>query len=219
MTGTLRAMMRALIRSVRRLSRGFGTRASGLPVVAVALVALGGCTTPGSVTVLSAAPAATPLGQSYAWGPRVPGGAPAADNDIVRSRIEASANRVLAAKGYRLAAPDTAQLLFAYHIGLQQKTGTRVDQSTSMGVPVGMTCGRHRCTGGWGWGYYGPPQTSVTTYDYTEGSLIVDAVDRASGKLAWRAVYRQRIDAKSAEQERIDRAVDAALKTLPAAAG
>lgn len=193
---------------------------AGICAAAVGLLALAGCATGGKVMVLTEGPA-VPLGHSYAWQAMGQGqhGSPLVDNDIIRGRIESSANRVLQAKGYHMAAPASADVLIAYHIGLQQKTETRVDQAPSMGVPTGMVCGRQRCATGWGWGYYGPPETSVRTYDYIEGSLIIDAVDRASGKLVWRALYREKIDTKSAEPARIDRVIDNAMKTLPAAAG
>jgi hypothetical protein len=186
---------------------------------AAGLLALAGCASGGKVTVLSDAPN-SPLGQSYAWASTRPDfqgqGSQVADNQIVRNRLEGSVNRVMQAKGYRAADATQADVLMSYHVGLQQKTETRVDSTPYMGGP--MMCGRFGCGGAWNWGYYGPPETSVSTYNYTEGQLILDAVDRRSNKLLWRSVYQDKITSKSADQAAIDKAVDQALKDLPPAA-
>jgi hypothetical protein len=197
-------------------------RVSVLAACAAATLVLAGCASGGKVSVLTDAPN-VPWGQSYAWAQArqdfTGQGSAVADNQIVRGRLEAAIGRNLQAKGYRAAAdPGQADVLMSYHVGLQQKTETRVDSTPSMMAPVGMGCGRYGCHGGWSWGYYGPPETSVSTYNYTDGQLIIDAVDRRSNKLLWRTIYQDKVTSKSADQAAIDKAVDQAMKAAPPAA-
>ena len=189
------------------------------PVFLAAAVAAGlmlaGCESPGGqVSVLSGqAPLA---GSTYAWAPDAqPGsGDPRVDNDIIRERIKIAVDTNLAAKGYSQVAPGQAKLLVAYHIGLQNKTDY---SATSMGAPGGgMACGRRGCIGGYGWGMYGAPMdVDVRSINYTEGAVMLDLVDAASGKLAWRATSQKRVDQKDATQDGLNAIVADMVKTLP----
>jgi hypothetical protein len=185
---------------------------------AVAALWLGACESPGGkVTVLSAGAAAVPVGATYAWAPTEQAGSgdPRVDNDIVRDRLKTAIDANLAAKGFRQASPRSAQLLVEYHIGLQNKTDTQV--TTYGGGPTrGVACGRRGCVGGYGWGAYGAPvDVDVSHIDYVEGTLMLDLVDRASGKLAWRATSQKRLDAKDADQAGVTAIVGDMVKTLP----
>jgi Domain of unknown function (DUF4136) len=176
-----------------------------------ALLLLSGCET-GKVTVL-AEQAGAQIGRTYAWHPAagLRQGSPQVDNDIIRGRIEGAIDRTLAAKGYtRVASPAEADLLVAYHVGVREKTDVRVDQT----APMGMACGHYRC-GGWGWGYYGAPTTSVSTYTYHEGNLMIDFTDSHSDKLVWRAVNQGQVSSKTSEQQNIDKIVTKTLEALP----
>lgn len=186
---------------------------------AIALsLTLAGCESPGGkVSVLSGqAPLA---GSTYAWAPDAqPGsGDPRVDNDIVRERIKTAVDTNLAAKGYRQVDSGQAKLLVAYHIGLQNKTDY---SATSMGAPGGgVACGRRGCVGGYGWGMYGAPMdVDVRSINYVEGALMLDLIDTASGKLAWRATSQKRVDEKDATQDGLNAVVADMIKTLPAGA-
>ncbi|WP_165187112.1 DUF4136 domain-containing protein [Caulobacter soli] len=180
-----------------------------------ACLPLVGCESPGGkVSVLSGqAPLA---GSTYAWAPDgQPGsGDPRVDNDIIRERIKTAIDTNLAAKGYSQVAPGQAKLLVAYHIGLQNKTDY---SATSMGAPGGgVACGRRGCIGGYGWGMYGAPMdVDVRSINYTEGAVMLDLVDAASGKLAWRATSQKRVDEKDATQDGLNAIVADMVKTLP----
>ena len=71
--------------------------------------------------------------------------------------------------------------------------------------------------GGWGWGYYGPPPL-VTSQEisYTEGALVIDMLQRSTGKLAIRAVGRD-TDVTQADlsDEGIQKIVAKMLSGLP----
>ena len=190
-----------------------------LAAAAVACLAMAGCESPGGkVTVLNGATSVAP-GSTYAWAPGADpgGGDQRVDNDIIRDRIKTAVDTNLAAKGYRqVSNPAQAQVLVAYHIGLQNKTDYSVD---TMGAPMGggMACGRRGCVGGYGWGMYGAPMdVDVRSINYVEGALMLDLVDTSTGKLAWRATSQKRVDAKDADQAGLNAIVADMTKSLPA---
>lgn len=193
-----------------------------LAAAAVAGLSLAACESPaGKVSVLSAnSPAVTP-GATYAWAPAQPGsGDPRVDNDIIQTRIKSAVDSALAAKGYRqVADAATAQLLVSYHIGLQNKQDTQV---TTMGGPMGppaVACGIRGCIGGYGWGMYGAPMdVDVQNINYVEGTLMLDLVDRSTGKLAWRATSQKRVDQSDTTQQGINAVLVDLTKTLPGVA-
>jgi hypothetical protein len=98
------------------------------------------------------------------------------DNSLVRKRIDQMVRQQLAKKGLReVGTKDSPDLLVHYWVGLKEKQ--RVE---STGPAVGVY-GR-RGPYGWGGGYSG-----VTTYEYTEGTLIIDLVTPEKQELVWRA--------------------------------
>jgi Domain of unknown function (DUF4136) len=92
------------------------------------------------------------------------------DNSFVRKRIEVMVGQQLTAKGLRqVGLEDHSDLLVHFWIGVKDKQ--RVES----------TEGRY----GWRDGYYGG---NVTTYEYQEGTLIVDLVESSKKDLVWRAM-------------------------------
>lgn len=188
---------------------------AGLTAAALSLAA---CESPGGkVSVLSGDTVRVAPGSTYAWAPgaRPGAGDPRVDNDIIQGRIKAAVEGALAAKGYRLVSdPNSATLLVQYHIGLQNKTDTRVDTFGPPAPP--MACGLRGCIGGYGWGMYGAPMdVDVRNINYVEGTMMLDLVDRASGKLAWRATSQKRLDQSDADQAGVNAIFADMVKTLP----
>ena len=98
------------------------------------------------------------------------------DNSLVRKRLEQMVGEQLSVKGLQqVSTGDKPDLLVHYWIGMKDKQ--RVE---STGPAVGVYGGR----GPYG---YGAGYSGVTTYEYTEGTLIVDLVTPASNELVWRA--------------------------------
>ncbi len=187
-----------------------------IPLMVAAMAAclpLTGCESPGGkVSVLAGS---TPLaGSTYAWAPvQSGGGDPRIDNDIMRERIRTAIDTNLAAKGYMQVDPSKAKLLVSYHVGLQNKTDY---SATSMGGGPGMACGVRGCIGGYGWGMYGAPMdVDIRSINYTEGAVMLDLADAASGKLAWRATSQKRVDQSDATQDGLNAIIADMVKTLP----
>ncbi|HKT33493.1 MAG TPA: DUF4136 domain-containing protein [Nitrospira sp.] len=100
------------------------------------------------------------------------------DNSLMQKRIESAVVRQLVAKGLRQVSIDEPQdLRVHYWVGVQDK-----QRLESSGPTVGVARGPG---GGYGWGAgYGG---GVTTYEYREGTLILDLIEPANKQLVWRA--------------------------------
>jgi len=158
-------------------------RALAIAAVPLAcLVAAAGC---GSLRVVVDRDTAIPIppGSTWAWGPeptekRPEELDPRVNNSIIHGRVKRAVESVLAQKGFRQTDPNLADFLVAYRIGVREAR-QMVTQTVPVGPPVW----------GWGWGYYGPPPM-VTSREitYTEGALIIDFIQRSTGKLAFRSI-------------------------------
>lgn len=188
---------------------------SALAAASLGVTACG--TSGGDVSVLKSSTVAVAPGSTRAWAPGAqPGsGDKRIDNDIIQGRIKAAVEGALAGRGYRqVFDPSAANLLVQYHIGLQNRTETRVD---TFGGPMGpAACGIRGCIGGFGWGMYGPPMdVDVRNINYVEGTVMLDLIDRASGQLAWRATSQKRLDQSDADQAGVNAIFADMVKTLP----
>ena len=102
------------------------------------------------------------------------------DNSLTRKRIETGVSRELTKKGLREVKMDERpDLLVHYWLGTKDKQ--RV-QGTTSGPTGGYYGGYYG--GGYGWG---ANYNTVTTYEYTEGTLVVDLVEPVKKELQWRA--------------------------------
>ena len=99
------------------------------------------------------------------------------DNSLMHKRIESAVVGELAKKGLRQVRLDEPQdLLVHYWVHIQDK-----QRLESTGPTVGVA----RYPGGYGWGAgYGG---GVTTYEYKEGTLILDLIEPTNKQLVWRA--------------------------------
>jgi Domain of unknown function (DUF4136) len=105
------------------------------------------------------------------------------DNSLTRKRIETGVSRELTKKGLQEVKMDEhPDLLVHYWLGTKDKQ--RV-QGTTSGPNVGYYgAGGGYYGGGYGWG---ANYNTVTTYEYTEGTLVVDLVEPTKKELQWRA--------------------------------
>ena len=204
-----------------RLSSILSSAALGV-VLATGLVACGP-TDYSSVTVLAEP---TPVvGTTFAWKTVPPQTsqemAVGIDNPIFRQRVETAFNAAMTAKGYRqVADAASADLVLAYRVGVQQKSQLEATTVGGGGYYGGMgMCGGFGCGGGWGWGYYGPPQTSVTQINYNEGGLMLDVMNAKTDTLEWRSLYKNRVNSGDATQANLDAIATRVLASLPNAGG
>jgi hypothetical protein len=106
-----------------------------------------------------------------------------APNDITDRRIRSAIDGEMAAKGFTTTTTNPDLVIF-YHVGLEDKVDV-----TDWGYSYAST-GRY-----WGWN-----TRNVDTYNYQEGSLIVDFVDMESKVLVWRGTAQQVLGDLSPEE-------------------
>ena len=139
---------------------------------------------------------------SYTWKAVSPPGAAETamyDQVLTEKRIHHAFDSVMDKKGYYLGDP-VAGLQLHYHIIVENKDARPTEPSEY-----------ENCT------YW--VRTETDSYEYEDGTLIIDVVDAASGCLVWRsrAVAILYDLHRSNVQKALDKAAAKMLKTLPAA--
>lgn len=98
---------------------------------------------------------------------------PFARNSLLDKRIRHAVERELGARGYRLGGDGRADFYLRYYVILKDRT-------------------RIQGYGHGPYGFYGHPYrwgghtSNISTYNYQEGTLIVDMIDASTHELAWR---------------------------------
>lgn len=146
---------------------------------ALSVLPLAACQSSGSeVSVLQSPGVPLSPRASYAWAPQ-PAAADARITGDVQAKVKSAVDSALAAKGYRAVAdPAAAQVLVSYRLGLEDRVRSQVE----MGSGAPDHCGTRGC---------GEGPVDVSQTPFVEGMLSLELTDRASGKLAWRAVSRK----------------------------
>jgi len=132
-------------------------------------------------------------------------------DSLVVQRVKNAVNAELKAKGLMMT-PINPDFLIAEHLGKRGQV-----QVIDWGYDYGRGgYGGHR--GGYRGGYREPG--GVSTYEYEEGSLILDFVDAKSKKLIWRGAAKaqvQNVDTPEKSEKLINKAVKEILKEYPPA--
>ena len=182
-----------------------------IPTALLLLVACGGAT----VQTDRDASVPVPQGATWAWGRTERTYEPERDrmaNDPeLTGLINAAMEQEMAARGYRMVDTSQATLLVHYHLGARRQ---REETSDVTNVAPGP-CTSDYCRARYNWGTWGMPERNFGVTEYREGMMLVDVVDRASGKVAWSALYKTRIDNPATTlEERQRRVTDAVHRTL-----
>jgi len=162
----------------------------------------------GKVVVLESSAWAVAPGSTWTWAPTTTAGDPRLDNDILQDRLRLAVEAALAAKGLRrVDAGAPARYVVSYHVDVDR----RVDVRTVPNVHAGPTvCGWRGCVRGVVYG-----GSSVDVRQYAEGTLVLDVVDRATGKLVWQAASKKKVTPKDAEQGKLNAVVADMTRGLP----
>lgn len=154
--------------------------------------------------IQSSSPALT-HGATFAWAPMRAFGTgvpdPAIANEIAVERLRTTTESVLEARGYRLTDnPAEADLLVAYTVVMQPETDTKLKAD-------GVGCGRPFCpTGG---------DYRLDASQHTQGTLVLDLVERATGRLVWRATSKKRVTGKDVSEAKLTALLRDMTKALP----
>jgi hypothetical protein len=150
--------------------------------------------------------------QTYAWYPSgsLPTGDPRLDNPLLHARIEAAVNRTFVARGYVQVQGRTPDFYVNYHLSTEQRLDVRTMNRVYLGGP------HERNWGGAGWGGVGWAETVVDQYE--EGTLLIDLIDVAARRLAWRGSGTRRLSRSPQSDQltqRVNEAVDEILVQFP----
>ena len=159
---------------------------------------------PAKVNVIQSPSAALGEGSTFAWAPVPARGFglpdPQIANEITADRLARLTEVTLANKGYRqVADPSQADLLVAYTIVILPEAGVRVTNN-------GAGC---------------PPLCAASDFNldiqhFTQGTLVLDLIERASGRLVWRATSEKRVTGKDVTQPKLEALLNKMTKSLPA---
>lgn len=139
---------------------------------------------------------------TYDWGPAdaLPTGDPRLDNNpFFRDYLMGAVEKQLAANGYRRVAGGTPELLLHYHANITQRF--EVHGIEPQNYP---SC---------------QPNCEPSLVEYEEGTIVLDVINAATGKLIWRAWaqdnIRGMIDDQDAMQQHITRSVTKMFEEFP----
>ena len=140
--------------------------------------------------------------------------APAAKGQTLSPSSEAalrdSLRTELNARGIKETTSGKADLAVVRHVFLEEKVA--VQQYTDWGYGYG---------GGWpyGYGYYsmwaGAPRTYTDVNEYTQGTLVLDFVDRRTNKLAFRGTGKAVVGGPESNARKIQEAVSKIVAEMP----
>jgi hypothetical protein len=167
-----------------------------------------------------------PAGATYSYPPEDHSNDPQADptqsNTIVQGRIQRAIDAQLTKKGYkRVFDLDQAEFVVRYFWNVRRDT-QMVTQTVPMGGPMMMGPGMGMPMGwgmgyGWGWGWGGGFATTMAPVTITEGTFILDLVDKDTRKLAWRATWQGEPKGRAPTQAELNDGAADLLAKVPAA--
>ena len=138
--------------------------------------------------------------QTYTWG-EIPGVDDILTQDpLLKKRFVASIDNYLQSRGYRMVAPDQADVLVVIQAGVNEKM-----QIIDWGYPGGYYGRPYGWHGGYGYG--SPFGSRIDVSYYEEGTLIVDIVENAKKQLIWRGLGKGIVQ-RYADHAKLQAAVD-----------
>jgi uncharacterized protein DUF4136 len=128
-------------------------------------------------------------------------------NSLMRKRIEGAVARELAKKGLREVEVDqNPDLLVHYWMGVKDKQ--RIDTT-------GPAMGAYGWHGRYG---YGAGYSGVSTYEYRQGTLIMDLIEGTKKELVWRATIVANLEENPTENIELgNKAIARAFEEYPPA--
>ena len=187
------------------------------PAAAAFLALAAGC---GPSISSTKSPTLLPGTGTYAWGGALAVGEAGQGYTIVnqklRLRILTAIDSGLAGKGYRKVDSSSAQFQARYAVGVKTTSADVPVVNAGPDAPVPMTsCNSGGCWNGWDYGYNSSSDPAFAGITEREAGVVLELLDRKTGAVAWRGVYRDDATGKAPTPERIQKAVGQLLKTLP----
>ncbi|WP_283419964.1 DUF4136 domain-containing protein [Sphingopyxis sp. Geo48] len=157
------------------------------------------------VEVIQSSSPALAKGATFAWAPMRAFGTgvpdPAITNEIAVDRLRTTTEAMLETRGYRLTEdPAEADLLVAYTVIMQPETGGKLKaDGADCGLPFCPTAGDYR----------------LDASQHTQGTLVLDLIERETGRLVWRATSKKRVTGKDVSEAKLTVLLRDMTKALP----
>ena len=120
-------------------------------------------------------------------------------NTLFTNRVVNALENELELKNYKKTSKENADLIFVFHSSAKEKS----DIQTSFGLS--SFGGRRYGTG--------MMMSTTNTYEYTEGTLVIDALNPKNKKIVWRGIGVKELKEKDTPVQRTE-AVNAAIKKI-----
>jgi len=136
-------------------------------------------------------------------------------NDFDKSRIESAFGDEFKKRGFTLV-ESGGDMLVSLFIVVEDKTEQRATTTSSSPGMYGDYYGGFYGSGpGWGWGpTYS--NTTVSNYEYTVGTLVIDVFDKANEQLIWESIGKGTVDDNPQTRDKnIPKAVAKIMKDFP----
>ncbi len=121
------------------------------------------------------------------------------NNTLFSDRVLNALESDLELKNYKKSSKADADLIFVFHVATKEKS----DMQATYGLSGGYR----------GYRRGGMMMSTTHTYDYTEGTLVIYALDPKTKKIVWRSIGVKELSDKKTPQERTQE-VNAAIKII-----
>jgi hypothetical protein len=157
-----------------------------------------------------------PVGATYAYPPEDHSEENPADpsqtNTIVQTRIQKAVDGELARKGYkRVYDVEQAEFVVRYFWNVAKSTQMVTTTTPVVDPYMGYGWGYGY---GWGWGYTGYATTTMPV-TVSEGTFVLDLVDKDTRKLAWRATWQGEPKGRAPTQEELNEGAANLMAKVP----
>ena len=126
---------------------------------------------------------------------------------LTQSRIATALNAQMVKKGYIAAEPEKADFIMSFHTHVTNKQQIVTDYQMMGYYPM------------YGFGFGGAMAVPVQSeYNYKEGMIVIDALDRTGKNIFWQAVATDELQTFNTPEERIQyiyNVVDSSMKSFP----
>ncbi len=134
------------------------------------------------------------------------------ENELIAARIRAAISANVEDAGYRKVDDSgRADLLVAWHLVLDEKMSVT---TTGGGGYYGAYGRGYWGRYGYGGGGYGMSTSYTTVNEWTEGTLVIDVIDRENDILIYRATAESKIRENVDPQERTERINDGVARMM-----
>ena len=124
------------------------------------------------------------------------------ENTLYSDRVIDALNTSLESKKYKkVVEPSTADLIFVFYTDVKDKAQINTDY-----YAMGM---RYR---------FGGMMATTSTYEYVEGTIIIDALEPKTNKIVWRGIGTKELNENKTPQEKtesINKAIHKIMEKFP----